>query len=58
MKCKDHPAYKAVRKPRTLCEKCWAIWTLKRIDQLTVFDAPDIQWLPKNYVAGIDYGID
>ncbi len=27
--CKSHRRYQAKRKPRTLCEACWAKWTLK-----------------------------
>ena len=26
MKCKKHPKYKAVRKPRVECERCWEMY--------------------------------
>lgn len=26
MKCKTHPKYKVVHKPRCACESCWALW--------------------------------
>lgn len=29
-KCPDHPKYKANRKPRSKCPKCWEMFQLKR----------------------------
>lgn len=29
MKCRKHPKYKAIRKPRVLCPGCWWIWILE-----------------------------
>lgn len=26
IKCKAHPRYQMKRKPRALCEDCWALW--------------------------------
>lgn len=37
MKCRAHPKYKALRRPRVLCEQCWAMW-LARIKVLWNYD--------------------
>lgn len=29
-KCDKHPKYKVLRKPRTACEMCWAMWFHKQ----------------------------
>jgi len=29
-RCKDHPKYKAMRKPRLDCKKCWALYNGKK----------------------------
>lgn len=29
MKCKKHPQYKAIRKPRVDCPECWAMYREK-----------------------------
>ena len=26
MRCKKHPKYKAIRKPRVACPECWAMF--------------------------------
>jgi len=29
LKCKKHPQYKAIRKPRMACQTCWDVWEMK-----------------------------
>ncbi len=29
LKCKKHPNYKAIRKPRIACQTCWDVWEMK-----------------------------
>ncbi len=34
MKCKKHPGYKGIRKPRVDCLECWKIYARSEIDRL------------------------
>jgi len=35
-RCPDHPKYRVIRKPRTLCEKCWELWIDKKHSQYSL----------------------
>jgi len=39
-KCKKHPKYKVILKPRCDCEVCWRLWNQKKLDDTTNVKMP------------------
>lgn len=42
MKCKKHPKYKAVYKPRTGCWECWDLYREKHPEEKVFYSSMDI----------------
>lgn len=50
-RCKQHPKYRAIHKPRTLCEGCWYLWvdvSRFRIDM----ERKDAEWAEEMKAMG------
>lgn len=35
MRCKKHPTYEAIRKPRAHCDRCLLLWLSAQMDRMT-----------------------
>ena len=54
-RCPDHPRYQVMRKPRTLCERCWELWINKKHEQVSD-DGPIHRYMERTLCA--DCGIN
>lgn len=38
LKCKVHPAYRALQKPRVACFACWFLWKIREVLNRNIYN--------------------